>query len=139
MRFWDSSAVVPLLVRQKSSPTVDRWFEADPQVVLWTLTPVEVTSALWRLVREGEMREEDALAAETRAAEFASAASTIVDIDAVKLRAARLLRVHALCAADSLQLAAALVWSGDQPGARALVTLDDRLAAAARREGFQVP
>jgi hypothetical protein len=138
MRFWDSSAVVPLLVRQKSSATVDGWLEADPAVALWTLSPIEIGSALWRLVREGALPEEDALRGEARSGELVAASHVVVDIEAVKLRAGRLLRVHPLRAADALQLAAALVWAADQPRDRILHTLDDRLAAAARREGFVV-
>lgn len=55
-----------------------------------------------------------------------------------KLRslAGRLLAVHPLRAADALQLAAALRWCEDEPGGKAFVCLDDRLRAAARREGF---
>ena len=49
----------------------------------------------------------------------------------------RLLRVHPLRAADALQLAAALVWAGS-PRAGSLVTLDERLALAARLEGLRV-
>jgi predicted nucleic acid-binding protein len=48
-----------------------------------------------------------------------------------------LLRVHVLKAADALQLAAARVWAGDVADGE-LVTLDERLALAARLEGFRV-
>jgi predicted nucleic acid-binding protein len=137
--FWDSSAVVPLLVRQTGSSTVDRWLENDPVLVVWSLTPVEVTSALWRLVREGVLSDEAALAAEIRTDELLAASHVVIDVEAAKLRAQRLLRVHELRAADALQLAAALVWAGDQPRSRFLLTLDERLAVAARREGFEVP
>ena len=41
-------------------------------------------------------------------------------------------------AADALQLAAALVATGERPGDLPFVTLDHRLAEAARREGFSV-
>ena len=60
-------------------------------------------------------------------------------INAARALAQRVLRVHPLRAADALQLAAALLWAGGQPHLRVLHTLDDRLAAAARREGFDVP
>lgn len=52
--------------------------------------------------------------------------------------AARLLRVHPLCAADALQLAAARMAAEDRPETLPFVTLDDRLALAAQREGFEV-
>jgi hypothetical protein len=66
VRFWDSSAVVPLLVHQQTSARTDRWLADDPAVSLWTLTPVEITSALWRLVRDGTVQEVDAQLAESR-------------------------------------------------------------------------
>jgi uncharacterized protein len=138
VRFWDSSAIVPLLVGQSGSERVDEWFRADPEIALWTLTGVEITSALWRLVREGALAEAEAGLAEQRAAELAAASRTVVDVDAVKSYAQRLLRVHSLRAADALQLAAALVWANGHPQGRFLCTLDDRLAQAARREGFVV-
>lgn len=54
------------------------------------------------------------------------------------MTARRLLRVHALRAADALQLAAAIAASEADPASLKLVTLDERLAEAARREGFPV-
>jgi predicted nucleic acid-binding protein len=118
---------------------VDQWWSEDSRAALWTLTPVEITSALWRLVREDAMSESDARAAETRAQELADASYRIADVDSVKSLARRLLRVHSLRAADALQLGAAVVWAGGQPPGKTLLTLDARLAASARREGFDVP
>jgi predicted nucleic acid-binding protein len=43
-----------------------------------------------------------------------------------------------LRAADAQQLAAAIVGSEDQPATLPFVTLDDRLAQSAEREGFVV-
>jgi predicted nucleic acid-binding protein len=136
--FWDSSAVVPLLVHQQTSARTDRWLADDPALSLWTMTPVEITSALWRL-RDGTVQEADAQLAESRALELAAASYTVADIEAVKALARRLVRVHTLRAADALQLGAALVWAGGQPQGKTLHTLDERLALAARREGFLVP
>lgn len=56
--------------------------------------------------------------------------------DAVREQALRLFRVHPLRAADALQLAAALEWAGAPPQGD-FVTYDDRLRAAAVREGFR--
>jgi predicted nucleic acid-binding protein len=139
VRFWDSSALVPLLVQQPSSKRVDLWFSEDPRIALWTLSGVEITSALWRLVREGRLEEDGAREAESRARELASASHTVVDVEATKALAQRLLRVHALRAADALQLAAALVWAAGRPQGKTMHTFDDRLAGAALREGFDVP
>ena len=56
--------------------------------------------------------------------------------DGIREAALRFLRVHPLRAADALQLAAAFVAAERRPPSLEVVTLDDRLAAAARREGF---
>jgi uncharacterized protein len=56
----------------------------------------------------------------------------------VRRTAERLLRVHPLCAADSLQLAAALIDADHDPVTLEIVSLDARLTSAARREGFVV-
>jgi hypothetical protein len=139
VRFWDSSAVVPLLVEQKSSSRVAAWVAGDDAVVLWTLTPVEVVSALRRLVRDKALAEEIARLAEVRLAEIVRACHVIIDVDPVKSLATRLLRLHPLRAFDALQLGAALHWVEGHPQGRTLHTLDSRLALAAQREGFNVP
>ena len=126
-------------MRQPTSHRVDRWWSEDDRLALWTLSPVQITSALWRLVREGALEEGDALAAEARSQELALASYHVTDIEGVKALARRLLRVHPLGSADALQLAAAVVWAGGRPQGKTLLTLDERLALAARREGFEVP
>lgn len=139
MRFWDSSAIIPLLVRQAASPRTDQWFAEDSDIVIWTLTPVEITSAVWRLVRQGVLGEPDAQAAELRARQLSDASHVIADVELVKSMAQRTLRMHPLRAADAMQLSAALVWAGNRRQRMILHTLDERLAASARREGFEVP
>jgi len=62
----------------------------------------------------------------------------VLPSDEVRDEAMRLLRVHALKAADALQLAAAVVLAGGGRSEVALVTFDERLALAARLEGFEV-
>lgn len=139
MRFWDSSAIVPLLVEQKSSSRVGAWVAGDASIVLWTLTPVEVVSALRRLARDKALAEEIARQAEIRLTELVGASHVIVDVEPVKSLATRLLRLHPLRAFDALQLGAALHWAEGHPQGRTLHTLDSRLALAAQREGFTVP
>lgn len=138
VRFWDSSAVVPLIVAQASSPVADGWLAQDPEVALWTLTSVELTSALQRLVREGRLGEKAAALAEARADELVKTSHVVINVETVKLQARRLLRLHTLRAADALQLAAALEWAGGRAMGRCLHTLDAQLARAAAREGFDV-
>jgi len=62
----------------------------------------------------------------------------IWDAAATRLHAERIVMEHPLRAADALQLGAALVAADGDPQSLELVTLDRRLAEAARREGFPV-
>ena len=78
MRFWDTSAVVPLIVGQAASPQADRWFTADGAVALWTLTPVEVVSAIRRLRREGALGDREVRSAEVRTDELVRASHVVV-------------------------------------------------------------
>lgn len=138
MRFWDSSAVVPLVIEQPASAATDTWLAEDPDLAVWTLTAIEVSSALRRLVREKRLREPEAQAAETRVDQLLKISHVVVDLEAVKAQARRLLRLHALRAADALQLGAAMEWANGRPTGRVLYTLDKSLARAAEREGFDV-
>ena len=52
--------------------------------------------------------------------------------------ALRFLRAHELRAADAIQLAAGVAAAEGRPTTLAFVSLDDRLAEAAEREGFPV-
>lgn len=139
MTFWDSSALVPLIVAQPSSGLVDRWLDADRAIAVWRLTPVEIASAIQRLCRDGAIDETGAAEAERRTMELVDACHVVIDVDAAAAQALRLLRVHPLRAADALQLGAAVEWAGGRAAGRRLHTLDVRLAGAARREGFDVP
>ena len=52
MRFWDSSAIVPLLVEEGTSAGRHALLEADSEIVTWWTTYIECESALCRLERE---------------------------------------------------------------------------------------
>ncbi|MEO6027905.1 MAG: type II toxin-antitoxin system VapC family toxin [Candidatus Binatia bacterium] len=138
MKFWDSSAIVPLLVREPSSAAIHRMARTDAHFVVWRLTAAEVLSALWRRRRASELDESAGVAAEERLALLERAWTCVDDLAHVDRRARRLLALHDLRAADALQLAAALVACDEQPRLLPFVTLDRRLADAARREGFGV-
>jgi predicted nucleic acid-binding protein len=62
----------------------------------------------------------------------------VLPTDAVRGTAMRMLRIHPLRPADSLQLATAFVAVEHDPASLDFVSLDDRLAEAAGREGFRV-
>lgn len=136
MRFWDSSAIVPLLIAEPAYRQMLELLEADQDMLVWWGTPVECTSAIARREREGKLTASDATEALQRLQALANAWQEVVPSLPVRSIAQRLLRTHPLRAADSLQLAAAIVVSGNSPAALAFVSLDDRLNVAAQREGF---
>jgi predicted nucleic acid-binding protein len=138
LRFWDSSAIVPLIIDEPGRVPLLELLEADPVMVVWWGTPVEVISAVSRREREGALDAAVAAAAIDRMRRIERACYQVTPSDAVRNRAQRLLRVHPLRAADSLQLAAALTVAGDEPASIRFVTLDRRLLDAARREGLNV-
>ena len=138
MRFWDASAVVPLIVDEPRRAALLRLIEEDGDLLVWWGTPVEVASALARREWERELTADIASAAFDALHEISASWHEVVPSDAVRRTAARLLRSHALRAADSLQLAAALVAADHDARTLSFVCLDERLAVGARREGFTV-
>ncbi len=55
MKFWDTSAVVPLCVNEPGSATVKAILVKDPSIVVWWATRTECISALMRQVRERDL------------------------------------------------------------------------------------
>ena len=137
MRFWDSSALVLLLLDEPRSELAKSILAEDPDMVVWWASPVECASALSRLRREGTVSRRDEGVLVRRLEELRSRCHEMVPGDQVRTQAMRVLRLHPLRAADALQLAAAIEWVG-APSGGTLVTFDERLAAAAEAEGFVV-
>lgn len=138
MKFWDASAVVPLLVSEPATAAMQALAAKDGAMLVWWATPVECASALARLERDGGLAEAGATIAFNRLKQLSAGWHEVEAGDAIRDNAIRFLRVHPLRAADALQLAAAFIAAHRQPGSLEFVTLDDRVAAAARKEGFIV-
>ena len=138
MRFWDSSAIVPLLAGETYTAPLTREYEADPAMLVWWAASAECASALARREREGRLRAAPLSEAIERLTSLELAWREIEPVDRVRRAAARLMRVHPLGAAEALHLGAALVAAEDHPRTLPFVTLDDELALAAEREGFTV-
>jgi len=134
VRFWDTSALVPLLAEEALTRTMSDHLRTDPEMVVWWATRVECASALARLERAGLAVAEPL----SRLGMLAEAWHEVEATEQVRRVAERILRVHALRAADALQLAAATVAAEHDPRTLGLVTLDAKLADAASREGFPV-
>ncbi len=136
MRFWDTSAVVPLLVREAATETARDLLSADRMILAWWGSGVECVSALSRLEREEKLDSAGMSAAMGRLAVLQRSWHEVQPCERVRESAVRLLRVHDLRAADAFQLAAALTASNGKPSELAFVCLDERLRRAADREGL---
>lgn len=138
MRFWDTSALIPLVLSEPGSGRARRWLGEDPDVVVWTLARVELLSAIARRRREalGSARRLQAAREELLTAWRHWSEVTAVEV--VRRHAERIVETHPVRAADALQLGAALVAAGGVPGGLDFVTFDRRQAEAAEREGFRV-
>jgi predicted nucleic acid-binding protein len=138
VKFWDSSAILPLLVRETGSKKMEALRREDPAISVWWGTRIEVASGLARLVREGALTNADEQELLRRLDALATSWGEVQPGDLLRSQALRLLRTHPLRAADALQLAAALIAADRRPEALPVVTLDQRLGEAAGREGFEV-
>ena len=135
--FWDSSALVPLCVHEVTSRQAQSQLRKSLPVVWWG-SPVEVHSAISRLHRLGRLKDIEKQGALSRLAVLTRGWREILPGDPVRDLAARLLDAHELRAADSFQLAAALVWCQQRPTRRTFVCADQRLSRAAEAAGFTV-
>jgi len=138
MRFWDSSAIVPLLVQEPESATREDLLREDPVIATWWSTQVECASAMNRLARGGAMTEAQLKETLSGLAELADGWIEVLPSDRIRSRAMRLLRVHRLRAADALQLSACLELCERSPAGMTFVSGDDLLCEAADKEGLPV-
>jgi predicted nucleic acid-binding protein len=138
VKFWDASAVVPLIIAERSTQDLQAIAVKDSAMLVWWGSVIECVSALARLERDGALNEHSVTLALQRLRELSSSWHEVDPSDEIRETAARLLRVHPLRAADALQLAAAFAAAEQRPVSLELVTLDERLGNAARKEGFTV-
>ena len=138
MKFWDASAIVPLLAAEGSTRRLQDLVAKDPTMLVWWGSEIECVSALARLERDGALSPRAMTVALGRLGQLSAGWHEIDPSDTVRETAARFLRVHPLRAADALQLAAAFLAAERRPGSLEVITLDERLGAAARKEGFAV-
>ncbi len=138
MRYWDSSALVALLVAEPATPNRQSLLEDDPQIATWWGSSLECASALHRLDRQYGSGESRLLRSIGLLGKLEASWYEVEPSERLRRRARRLLGVHALRAADAPQLAAALVAADEDPTTLDFVSSDIRLSEAARREGFTV-
>ena len=138
MRYWDASALVPLIVAESDSERVRGWLAEDDHVVTWVWTRTEVTSAIERRTREGLVLRRQRRELLDRLGTLADGWDEVTDVLAVRSRAEALLARHPLRAADAGQLGAALLVQEQLAGPLTFVCRDQRLLTAADVEGLRL-
>jgi predicted nucleic acid-binding protein len=138
LRFWDSSALLSLLVLEPASWKTRDLFRRDPEMALWWGTSVECAGTLARIKREGRLARQTLQHAWVSFEDLFATVLEIQPAEEVRSTAKRLLSEHSLRAADALQLAAALFWRDGYPAGASFVCLDRQLRLAASLEGFRV-
>lgn len=104
VNYWDTSALVPLFVREPDTDLRERQLVSLPGLVAWWGSRLECISKLCRREREGHL---DTVAFDTARRRLEALSRQWIEVppsNVVRLRAERLLRNHSLRAADSLQL-----------------------------------
>lgn len=137
MVYFDASALAKRYVREKGSLKVRRLL-ASRRLATSRYSAVEIASALARRVREGAISAEDCERAFAALREDLTAMLLVEVTPEVVTRAQSLLQRHALRAGDAVQLASCLQLRDELEGPVSLVSFDDRLSAAARREKVQL-
>lgn len=133
MRFWDSSALVALLIEESRSADALRALTDDEFILTSALTPVEIASALWRRRHRGELTIAAHDEAERRFAQLSRKWREISCSPEVVRVARGIVSRHQIRSLDALQLAAAQFAGGP-----IFVTFDQSLASVARGEGLDV-
>jgi predicted nucleic acid-binding protein len=138
MKFWDSSAIIPLCIEEPRSRIVHEIAKKDGSLVVWWGTLVECYSAFSRLRRSGLLTGEEDAQVCALLAFLADSWTEIEPSEDIRDINLRLLQNYPLKAADSLQLAAAVIWAEKLPRRHQVVCLDSKLRDALSREGFEV-
>lgn len=134
--FWDSSALVPMCLQQQSSDSAKR-LSQKYTVVAWWATPVEARSAFARELRAGTLSPLEYQQALQKFNVIRAGWHEIQPADELRDLAESMLERYHLRGADSLQLAAAYVWSAGRPFERHFICGDKRLLQAAEQAGFR--
>lgn len=139
MRYWDASALIPLIVDEGKSQQMEDVLREDDSVATWWGTRIECISAIRRKEREGQLEPQQAKQASLLLDALAEDWAEVQPALELRSMAGRLLAVHPLRTGDAFQLAAALRWSSEISDEAEVITLDEHLKDAAMREGLLCP
>jgi predicted nucleic acid-binding protein len=133
--FWDSSALVRLCIREQGSSAAATLNTRYGKIAWWA-TPVEIQSAIARLLRMGQITANGRVQAQVALDRLRRGWHEIEPNEELRERAEIFTDRFALTGADALQLASAWVWSEGSPRNRPFISSDLRLLDAARQLGF---
>lgn len=134
MRFWDTSALIPLLAREAATDALTALFRDDRNIIVAFITPVEIDSALGRKAGvNADLRR----LAERRLAVIEANWTIIDEYESAMRIARRFATNYGLRAGDAIQLACATL-AVKHSSALPFVTRDQELGEAARRIGFAI-
>ena len=136
MRYWDASALVPLIVAEPVSDAMRERLAEDDRIATWVWSYTEIVSAVERRARA--ISPDQRLSVLQRLLLLAESWDEVTDTLAVRSRANSLLARHPLRAADAGQLGAALLLQEQVVTPLPFVCLDRELSIAAGREGLRV-
>ncbi len=136
LAFWDSSSLVRLCVRQNGSSAAEV-LNARYAKTVWWGSPVEIQSAMARLLRMGQITPNGRVQGQVALDRLRRGWREIEPSDAIRDKAETFTGRFPLTAADALQLSAAWVWCTGKPRNRPFISGDIRLIDAARELGFK--
>ncbi len=134
--FWDSSALVPLFVRQPSS-AIALQMVRQYEIVVWWSASIEVKSAFARLLRTGLISSVEFSTAQMDLAQLLQSWREVFPSMQLREEAESFIDRFQLKAADAQQLAAANIWSFGRPPGHTFLSGDRQLLESARQLGFQ--
>lgn len=134
--FWDTSALVPLCIQQQNSSLAGR-FTSQYDIAVWWGTGVEARSAFARDLRNGMISAAEHRLAILRLGKMREDWREILPDENLRSFAEDLPDRFSMRAADALQLAAAYMWTLQNPFGRPFISGDKRLLDAAEQLGFR--
>lgn len=129
--------LVPLCVQESKSAKAKSLYQ-QYRIVVWWGTPVEIASAIARLLRMNLIQASDWLSALKTSAVLAQSWSVVEPSSTLRATAEQLVKNYDLRAGDALQLAAALAWCEGNPNGATFLASDERLLQTAMLIGFDV-
>ena len=138
MRYWDPSALLPLLVSDSATCLVRGWLDEDPDMITAAHTRLELRAAI-------ELRSHQRLLSRplrrrllNQLEHLCASCDEVTAYAQLTRRSVSLLARHSLLPTEAMHLGAALLASDGDPASLTIVSLHHAITLAAEQEGFAV-